>query len=393
MDPKAADFLQRTQRQYQLGDYAAALTLADSAAHYAPQLADVPYLRGHVYTALNRYDAAETAYRRVLELDPDYLGTRFRMGNNAFERRRYQDALSLYQQERSLIEKKLDADRPSSVVDPSALPATWLQIGRVYRQTGVVDSARFALEQALAADSTYAEAYADLSQLYEDEGEPELSLRYARRAVALNPEHFEGQYLLGVQLLRAAQPEEAIAPLTFAAQRRPWFHGGLYNLGQALMRTGRKEEGEHYLALADSMQALQHEIDQARISAQQQADVPERWSALAGLQLRAGRPEEAMRSLETVLALNPADLAIQNDVANLSAVLGDTPGAIQRYETILRYDSTFTDTWLNLGVAYAQSSRYEDARQAWERVLKLAPDHPEARAYLDQLAQIEDGGT
>ena len=393
MSPAAADFLQKTQRQYQLGNYAAALALADSAARYAPEFADVPYLRGHLYTALNRYDVAETAYRRVLELDPDYLGVRFRMGNNAFEQRRYQDALALYQQERRLIEKRLDVDRANPAIDPSALPATWLQIGRVYRQTGVVDSAQFAFEQALEIDSTYAEAYADLSQLYEDEGEPERSLLYARRAVALDPEHFEGQYLLGIQLLRAGEPEEAIAPLTFAAGQRPWFHGGLYNLGQALVRSGRREEGEHYLTLADSMQALQHEIDQARLSARQQANVPQRWSELAGLQLRAGRPEAAMRSLETALALNPADLALQNDVANLSAMMGDLPGAIRRYETILRNDSTFTDTWLNLGVAYAQSNRYEEARRAWKQVLKLAPEHPEALAYLDQLARIEGGGT
>ena len=198
---------------------------------------------------------------------------------------------------------------------------------------------------------------------------------------------------MGVQLLRTGQPEEAIPHLEKAAEQRPWFHGALYNLGQALVRTGRTEQAEHHLTLADSMQALQHEIDQARVSAQQQARVPQRWIALADLQLRGGRHGEAMRSLETALALNPTNLALQNDVANLSAMLGDVPAAIRRYETVLRYDSTFVDAWLNLGVAYARSSRYGEARQAWERVLELEPAHAGAKEYLAQLARMrEDGG-
>lgn len=392
IDPKAAAALTELQRRYARGDYATALMLADSAAHYAPALADVPYLRGHLYTALNQFEAAEEAYRRTLELDPHYPGVRFRMGNNAFQQRQYRKALSLYQQERDLVAEVLRPEETGASLDPSALPATWLQIGRTYRKIGVVDSARWALEQAIAVDSTYAPAHADLSQLYEDQGEPEQSLRYARRAVSLDPDYFEGRYLLGVQLLRTGQHEEAIPHLEAAAEQRPWFHGALYNLGQALVRAGHTEKAERYLSLADSMQALQHEIDQARVSARQHAQVPQRWIALADVLLRAGRHEEAMRSLEVALTLNPTDLAVQNDVANLSVLLGDTPAAIRRYETILRHDSTFVDTWLNLGVAYARSGRYKEARRAWERVLELAPDHLDAQAYLARLAQMPEKG-
>ena len=44
---------------------------------------------------------------------------------------------------------------------------------------------------------------------------------------------------LGVSLLRAGQPADAVSPLQRAAQVQPGNPGVLDNLGQALMQSGR----------------------------------------------------------------------------------------------------------------------------------------------------------
>jgi tetratricopeptide (TPR) repeat protein len=80
-------------------------------------------------------------------------------------------------------------------------------------------------------------------------------------------------------------------------------------------------------------------------------------------------------------------MEIQNNIANLKLIRGDTTGAISQYRAILQRDSTLVDIWLNLGVVYALSGQAENARQAWLNALKHHPNHPAARAYLAKLAK------
>ena len=44
-DPKAVQFLFDAQQAFETGYYSAALVLADSAARYAPDLADIPFMQ------------------------------------------------------------------------------------------------------------------------------------------------------------------------------------------------------------------------------------------------------------------------------------------------------------------------------------------------------------
>ncbi len=93
VDPKVGQFLLEAQRAYERGAYGMALALSDSAEAYAPDLADLHFLRGVVYTQLNQLHVAQAAYETVLELDPAYPGARFNMGLNAFRRGQLRDAI------------------------------------------------------------------------------------------------------------------------------------------------------------------------------------------------------------------------------------------------------------------------------------------------------------
>jgi len=77
VDPKIGQFLLEAQRAYERGAYGMALALSDGAEVYAPDLADLLFLRGVVYTQLNQLLVAQAAYETVLELDPAYPGARY----------------------------------------------------------------------------------------------------------------------------------------------------------------------------------------------------------------------------------------------------------------------------------------------------------------------------
>lgn len=367
--PQVLAYLAEAQEAQRRGDYGAALTLAGNAQRQAPELPDVYFLKGNLYADLGRLIEAEAAFRQAVSIDPGYRGAWFNLGNTAFRRGQLHEALTHYQRERER--------------HPSAPVMT--QMGRVYARLGEADSARSAFEEALALDSTYAPAHARLGQIYEDEGQLEKALARSRRALALEPENANYQYIVGAQLLRSGSAEAAAAYLHAAASALPWHYGAHYNLGQVLLRLGRHAEAQRYLARADTLQALQLQVEQAHATAQTSPGYPQNWARLGDVLRRSGRLDEAQEAYEVALHLAPGNLALQHTLANLALVRGDTVQAVARYQAVLQQDTTFADAWLNLGVIYALSGEHERARSAWENVLRHAPGDSTAKVYLGQL--------
>ena len=372
--PAAAAYLVEAQRALHRADFASALALVDSAEHHATSdqasfQADVHFLRGRIFSEAKRYDEAETAYREALALNPDVRGAWFNLGNNAFRQQQYREAVDHYRRER--------AAHPS--------PALLVNLGRAYAELGVADSARWAYEEAIAADASEPSAYARLSQLYEDEGRFEDALQQAQQALQRDPDNLNYRYLVGSLLLQTGQPEAALEHLRPVAEQRPQHAAAQYNLGQALIRLGRTDEAQRYLAAADSARALERDVEQWTALVAADPDEPARWATLAHALRSAGRYDEATRAYTSALSLDPEHLAIRNQLASLYLELGDAASAQAHYQFILQRRPESAETWLGLGVALAQQGQLDKARQAWQTVLRYAPDHAEAKAYLARL--------
>lgn len=357
------------------GAYHAALSLADSAEQVKSNLTDADFIRGRVYTELKQFDKAENAYKRVLERVPDYQGIRMNMGNNAFRRGQFRRAIQLYKAEQEHY--------------PSA--TLWLHLGRAYEQMEKSDSAAYAYEQAIEYDSkdtskdVRADSHIRLAQLLEDRGNVKEGLKHARMAVKLVPDQTSYRYVLGSLLFRTGNFEAATDELGRVVEENPSHQSAQYRLGQALIRMGREDEAQTYLNAADSLQQLNNEISQLRTLAQQNPKDPRRWLQLGQTLRDAGRFQEAMEAYRVVLSMQPENRSLKMILANLALRAGDRQQAIQRYQSILRRDSTFTDAWVNLGVVYATSGQSRRARTAWQRALKLDPQNKRVKAYLTRL--------
>lgn len=369
LDPKVGQFLIQAQQAYERGAYQMALVFSDSAEALAPDLADIHFLRGVVYTQLNQIPVAQAAYETVLELDPVYPGARLNLGLNAFRRGQLRDAITYYQAERD--------------VEPSS--NLMLELGRAYARLGEPDSARIAYEQALALDSTNATAYMWLGQLHEELGDFDQALAYSRGGLRLRPDNLDYKYIIGSLLYRTGEVEEAVAYLEPVADGRPWHHGAQFNLGQVLMRLGREDDAHAYFAQADSAQQLQQKISEAQDAINADPENLDNWVNLAALLRQAGQLDRAIEAYKVAVSLAPWNLFLQSNLALLIMENGDTEAAIRRYRAILNLDSTLADVWLNLGVAYANSDQEGLARAAWQRTLHYKPGHPTARAFLAQL--------
>ena len=370
-DPKAVEFLINAQGAYEAGYYNGALILTDSAARYAPELADIPFLRGRILTTMRQFEQARAAYEETLERDPAYPGVYFNLGNTAFLHGQAREALNFYRKEKSA----------------SGTAAYLTQLGRAYADLGEADSAQAAYEQAIAADTTLPTAYMWLGQLYEDAGSFDQALRYSRKGLALRPDNLNYAYVVGIQLLRSGDLEAAASLLKTVTDGLPFHYAAHYNLGQAYMGLGRETDGSRYLVRADSLLEQRREIDKWENLVNANSHEPMLWVNYGTALSQAGRVDDAIEALAIAFSLQPQWLELQNNIANLLILRGDTTAALKRYETLLEIDPTQADVWLNLGTIHALMGNYAEARTAWETALKHNPDHPEARTYLAQLPE------
>jgi tetratricopeptide (TPR) repeat protein len=368
-DPNVAKFLVRAQDAFSQRAYNEALALADSAEGLAPHLADAPFLRGLIFTELRRYKEAEEAYNKVLSLDPYYQGVWLNLGSTALRRGDARKALSLYQKELKTY--------PTS--------AALHQIGRVYASLGKADSARHAYEQAIVLDSTFATAYLRLAELYKEGGELDRALRYARQGLALQPDNLNYRYFIGSLLLLNGQVQEAVVELEAVVAKRPWHYWANYNLGQAFVRLGRQDEGKRYLAKAESLQAELKNVQDWENLVENNPDQLMLWVNYGEALRRAGRIEEAIEAYQVAISLEPRFVALQNNLAIMYLMQGDTSIAVSQYMAILEQYPFLNDVWLNLGAVYANSGNVEAARKAWETGLQYAPEDSTLKAYLARL--------
>ncbi len=373
LPPEAAQQLFKAQQAYQQGAYRYALALTDSVEQYNPVLTDVHFLRGRIFTALNFIDKAIGSYQKVLDIDSTYTGVRYNLGNIYYRQGKNRKAIEMYHKEQTI----------------SPASRNFLQLGRAYNSLGVPDSAKWAYEQAIALDGSNATAYMWLGQLYEDEGQIGKALEYSRQGLEMHPDRLNYKFIIASQLVQAGNPEEAIPYLETVVKNQPWHYGAHYNLGMAFTRIGKEEQGREYLDIADSLQQVSSEIQELELRTERQPENFQIWVDLAENLQASGRLEEALQAYQNAEYLQPWNLPLQNNIAILITEMGDTSRAIARYKSIIRRNPNIPDVWFNLGVVYANIGSTAQAKQAWERTLKLNPEHEIAQSYLARLNTTE----
>ena len=369
-DPEALQLLVQAADMFESGFYQPALDMLDRAEAMEDQLADIPFLRARVLSAMRQHEEARSAYERTIVLDPEYPGVYMNLGNLEYMRGQPGPALEYYLQERGEVAETADY---------------LVQLGRAHADLGNTDNARVAFERAIQAAPESPTAYMWRGQLMEDQGDLASAIDDSRQGLALDPDNLNYAYVLGVQLLRSEDLEGAVEMLERAAEGMPWHYAAHYNLGQALNGLGQREAGARYLARADTLLMHRQEVDKWENLLSGNADQPMLWVNYGTALTTAGRIDDAIDALTVAYSLSPQWLELQNNIANLLLMRGDTLDALDRYRGLLTVDSTLTDIWLNLGTVHALSGDFDAARNAWETALRLEPQHGDALEYLSRL--------
>jgi len=142
-------------------------------------------------------------------------------------------------------------------------------------------------------------------------------------------------------------------------------------------------------------------IDLKRAAAlEQQANAAPKDAAvrveLGNLYFDAKRFDLAIPWYEASLRLNPRDIGVSTDLAVCYHYMGDPDKALRQIDQSLAIDPKHAKTLLNQGIIRAFGKQDLDgALESWEKVVKFAPNTPEAeraRQGLDGLKAAHQPG-
>jgi len=110
---------------------------------------------------------------------------------------------------------------------------------------------------------------------------------------------------------------------------------------------------------------------------------------LGNLYFDAERYDDAIKWYSDALRLSPNEVEISTDLGVSYYYTNQPDKALEQFERSLKIDPKHTKTLLNVGIVKAFGKQdLPGAQQAWEQVIKIAPQSPEAQAARRALDSL-----
>jgi tetratricopeptide (TPR) repeat protein len=247
-----------------------------------------------------------------------------------------------------------------------AAAAEAFQVGLRRHQSGMLDQAERAYQQALAALPDHDDALHMMGLLAHQTGRSDMALDRLKRAVALKPSAPHYHNSLGTVLYDKGRPREALASFRKALRLQPAVAPLHRNLGRALADLGRFAEAEESFRAALAIDPTFREAV----------------NDLGALLLRLGRAQEALNCIETAMALLRPDAALYTNAGLALQALDRLDEAATSFRAALRFAPDYAAAWINLGNVLQDKEDGPAAIEALERGAALAPNSVEALGNL-----------
>jgi len=355
-----ADFYQRGLAEAYLakGELEPAFEAFERASAISPYDARALTNMGYIRKKQGRLEEAEALYQRAISADNTNYNAINSLANIYAQQRKDSLAIQYYQQAINLrpgnylalynfsvllrnLGRTEEADSLLEELEKANLPrpVILLKRGVDFISEGMLDSAKFRFQRALALDADLTRAYAKLGEVYLRQDSLEPALQNMRRALADGVPEWSLYNNLGLIFFRMDMPDSAL----------------------------------YYYR-----QAYQLEPDSASAALN-----------LAVLLNKKGNSEEAIGIVERLLETDPDNFLAHYNLGNWLTNLHRYPEAAAHYSKTLQINPEHANAHLNLGLLYLKYlNRPRLALEHLERTLILEPEHPQAlsiRQAVDYL--------
>ncbi|MCK4807103.1 MAG: tetratricopeptide repeat protein, partial [Candidatus Aegiribacteria sp.] len=338
---------------------------------------------GLLYEEMGSYNASEAVYRRALEIDPGYSWIWGELGLVLEEQGKLEEAGEAYEngvavnseylwawEQRGLLfendgDLEAAADWYRRAVTETSHPGTWLlgELGFVFEQLGITDSAAVYYSEAIFVDSAYVFGYQRLAPLIAQSGNTE-------EALALWERYIDAGGYVSTALCEKV--------LIYESTGRDYEADSLTGLIT-------DEYPYAWVDLAWTYTVANPEISfqlARKAEAESVTDDTEFWLLMASLYAELGEVDKADRSYEAASVIAPDSIDVWLEWGYFLFDEGDDEEAADRYRQAIELDSLSFSAWSSLGEVLLFSDQYDDALTALERSLELNPGSSWVYAYM-----------
>jgi tetratricopeptide (TPR) repeat protein len=283
----------------------------------------------------------------------------------------------------------------TEIAKAKPLAQTHVLIGRTYRDAGEYDRARAALRTALQQDPKARRAHYYLGTIAVlEEGVVRLDEAIAEfeQEIALAPSDPITNLRLGMALVEAQRPRDALGPLEIAVRSDAPPADAFHYMGRCRLALGQAAEAVTALQRAlelssgpvvDDLRLLgiHYQLAQALRAAGQHDDAARHFAAAE--QLSARRAQASRERLASYLADAPdaaaaaVQLPLPPELDRLAALTAHQREAIEK-----RVRSALARAALNIGIMHAQAERFARAADLFETAAAADPEFPQVQYSL-----------
>lgn len=310
-------------------------------------------------------------YIAVLQLEPNDQHTLLKAGHLHMANRQFDMARQCYEQLISLDPGNTDARSFLGKLDGSSESATAAaSTNELYEQAhghlanGDRSGALSSLQQAIVADPRNATAHNDCAVLSFEQDDKEKALYHYERAVELAPDNTTFLKNLGdFYWVEKGDAKKAMKQYVEVLRLTPSDVEALISCGQICMKLGKNDDAIEFLRRAQQI---------------------EPWNETIGQLLNEHNPVAGNAPL-------PADRDTLYRQAQSKAATGDLAGAIANLKRILAVEPDNALIYNDLGVMNYQAGNMEDALDCYEQALSMAPEHSLFQKNLADFYMMEQG--
>ncbi|NNF96259.1 MAG: tetratricopeptide repeat protein [Halobacteria archaeon] len=187
------------------------------------------------------YDLTIDAYRRAIQLDPEYARAYGALAVTLTFGYRNQWTKLSFEEAR---ERALELAKKAIELDQSSPPVYW-SLGYVHLFRKEYEEAEAAAKQTISLSPNYADGYGLLAFISNWRGKAEDASRYIKKAIALNPYHtFDYPWNLGFAYYTLGRYSEASHALQQALEKNPSVLYPRLVLAACYVRLGRQDDAE-----------------------------------------------------------------------------------------------------------------------------------------------------
>ncbi len=354
------DWIDLATHHHDAGRFAEAEAAYRKILEIKPDFAEAHNNLGNALSDQGKLALAEACYERAMDLKPDYAEAHNNLGNALKDQGKLERAVACYEQALAFRADYAEVHN---------------NLGNALRQLGKLELAAARYQQAIALKPTFAVAHNNLGNVLKDQGKlAEAAARY-RQALALNPNYAEAYNNLGNALKAQGKLDQALASYAQALALRPDFAEAHYNLGNAL-----KEQGKLDRAIAHYQQAVAVRPDFA-----------EAHNNLGNALTDQGKLGEAVARFQRALELRPDFAEAHNNLGNALKEQGKFELAVAQFERAIAMRLEFAELHNNFGNVLKDQGKFELAMAQFDRALALQPGFTEAHYNRADLKTFRTG--